>query len=141
MIDTKDLMIGNYVKVNFGLGEGEIFKVERICNNNHEGWIDLFNDSLSEGYTVGHSTKQLDPITLTEDFLIKNEFVYQKDDNSYTLFDDYYSINAKEVNDGMWQIVVEHCEIFNDIEVCSVSYVHQLQQFLNLCGIELNIKL
>ena len=140
-MEAKYLMRGNYVKVNDGLGKDDLFKVVRVVDSENNGWVDVSNDSLSDGFALGHTCDEIDPIPLTEDFWIKNEFVYQKDDDSYTLFDDYYSINAKEVNDGMWQIVVEHCELINDTEICCVSYVHQLQQFLNLCGINIEIKL
>ena len=125
-MEAKNLMIGNFIKVN---------DIPVIVKQVYEDGIII---DIGEGDEECDSFK---PIPLTNDFWLKNEFVYQKDDNSYTLFDDYYSINAKEVNDGMWQIVVEHCEIFNDTEICSFSYVHQLQQFLNLCGIYIEIKL
>lgn len=130
MIDTKDLMVGNLVYENTFLN--------KPCTI-----LDIVGDKkvfLNEGKAYS-MLNEIDPISLTDVFWLKNEFVYQKDDDSYTLFDDYYSINAKEVNDGLWQIVIEHCELINDTEICCVGYVHQLQNFLRLCGINIDFKL
>lgn len=84
-----------------------------------------------------------EPITLAAEILGKNGFEHYAENmyEYYELAEDYYSIEAKEVNGGLWRIKVEHEEIFNDTEICSVSYIHQLQQFLRLCGIEKEIVL
>lgn len=139
MIDIKDLMVGNYVKVNFGLGEGDIFKVERICNNNCEGLIDLINDSLSEEYAIGHFTEQLDPIELTDDILSKNFGHTIVLDNYPFEYTEWFTNGFKlqKLNDNMYYWIAQG----SDTGIIQVKYVHQLQQILNLLNIDIDFKL
>ena len=137
---SSDLMLGDWVRAKtVDYVDGVIKYVEEnkratttMIDQLYNQEIGVLIDSL---YLI-----QVEPISFDEiaEFWNKNGYILQED-KSYTYFDDYFSINIKEINDSIWQIVVEHCEIFNETEQCTVSYVHQLQHFYKLCGIEKEI--
>lgn len=134
-----DLMIGDWVCVN-GLN-AQVFE---LAYNQTEKELTIgILDPQSEVYYCYEGYDHAEPIPLTAEILEKNGFKHYAENmyENYELSEDYYSIEAKEVNDGLWRIKVEHEEIFNDTEICSVSYIHQLQQFFRLCGIEKEIVL
>lgn len=71
-------------------------------------------------------------IPISSEILEKNGFQY---DGEYVLADDYYDITAKLISDGLWQIEYECVEMSGiPSSRVNVSYVHELQHFLQLCG-------
>ena len=89
--------------------------------------------------------KELSPIPLTEEILVKNGFVYreeeetcateafhhwQLDGHSFAL--NYTQYFRKEKKDNMPRF---------DVAGIAIHYVHQLQHLLRLCGIEKEIEL
>ena len=137
MIDTRELMRGN--KVALG---NEVFVVDEIFENA----VSLYG---CECMTYAMS---LEPITITEELLLKNGFVKELLIEGNERYDDWVSYK-KEVNGYFLEI--RHCS--NSIERdwyvhidneshCSVGsmdieYVHQLQNFLTLLGINIDIEI
>ena len=84
---------------------------------------------------------EIEPITLTPEILEK---IGMARSGSYYINteSDYYELLAYEINDGTWHINY-HCTEFSDIpdQSINVFYVHQIQNFFRLCGIEKEIKL
>ena len=135
MIDTRELMRGN--KVALG---NEVVVVDEIFENA----VSLYG---CECMTYAMS---LEPITITEELLLKNGFVKEQLIRGKERYDDWV-IFEKEVNGYFLEI--RHCS--NSIERdwcvhvdnnyrCSVGgidieYVHQLQNFCTLCGFEIVI--
>lgn len=109
--------------------KGDVKSYARVCYG-------LIEDVL-------YSRAFLKPIDITEEFLLKNGFVkepfvdrciYASEDNRITL--DAYRPNYPR----KWYVHVDN-EDFASIGSCDLDYVHQLQQFLNICGIEKEFKL
>ena len=142
MIDTKELMRGNKVIVGNGSDWEEIVVVDEIFN----GIVGLQGREFTT-YAIS-----LDPITITEELLLKNGFVKELLIGGNERYDDWVSFE-KEVNGYFLEI--RHCS--NSIERdwcvhvdnnyrCSVGgidieYVHQLQNFLTLLGINIDIEI
>lgn len=86
------------------------------------------------------SSRPLDtclPIELTEDILVKNGFVEVELTDSYELNTDYYEIEVWNYSDGLWVVTVHWIEFSSTPESkATVSYAHQLQHLLRLCGVE-----
>ena len=135
MIDTRELMRGN--KVALG---NEVVVVDEIFENA----VRLYG---CECMTYAMS---LEPITITEELLLKNGFVKELLIEGNERYDDWVSYE-KEVNGYLLEI--RHCSnsIERDWSVhvdnnyrCSVGgvdieYVHQLQNFCMLCGFEIDL--
>lgn len=85
---------------------------------------------------------ELSPIPLTGEILMKNGFVGVELTDSYELNTDYYEIEVWNYSDGLWVVNVHWIEFSSTPESkATVSYVHQLQHLLRLCGIEKKIEL
>ena len=141
MIDTKELMRGNKVIVGKGSDWEEIVVVDEIFN----GIVGLQGREFTT-YAIS-----LDPITITEELLLKNGFTKELLIEGNERYDDWVSYN-KKVNGYFLEI--RHCS--NSIERdwfihvdnshhCSIGgidieYVHQLQNFCALCGFEFEIE-
>ena len=140
MINTNELMRGNKVIV----GKGSDF--EKVCI------IDeiMYNVVSLKGREFTTFAGILDPISITEELLIKNGFVKELLIEGNERYDDWVSYK-KEVNGYFLEI--RHCSnsIERDWSVhvdndhhCSIGgidieYVHQLQNFCMLCGFEIVI--
>ena len=88
--------------------------------------------------------EEVQPIPLTAELLEKNGFRKTGPDGaphlqSYVLAGDYEDVYAKEINDGTWKIDVDCTEFNLPRQTAMVSYVHQLQNWFRLCGIEKEI--
>ena len=141
MIDTKELMRGN--KVIFGKGTDleEIAIIDEI----------FYNVVSLQGREFTTYVNLLDPITITEDLLLKNGFNKELLIEGNERYDDWVSYK-KQVNG--YFLDIRHCsnsierdwsiQVDNDHR-CSVGgvdieYVHQLQNFCTLCGFEIDLK-
>lgn len=126
MINTKELTIGCYVKVN-----GKPYKVDEIFNNavGLEKWDTLFISS------------DLEPIPITKELLLKNGFV-ELDEGK----DKYHNCIAYVLGDYIhlynqgdeWKLIIDVEKSW--IEWANIKYVHQLQAFCNVLGIELKFE-
>lgn len=130
-MNTKELTTGCYVKVN-----GKPHRVDEIFNNavGLEKWDTLFHYS------------DLEPIPITEELLLKNgfEFIEYRDLEQYSkVFGKFnlrfdYKMSNTPNRDWHLQIVIEErCPIGG----CDVQYIHQVQTFCNVLGIELKLEL
>jgi hypothetical protein len=119
-MDCKDLMIGDLVNVN-----GLNLKVGAI----HADEIGVFDPDFKIYWCSDDGLDRIDPIPLTEEILVKNG--WRKE--SITIDGDYAN----------WHGEIPVCqeeEEFN-YERVELTYVHQLQHLLRLCGIEKEIEL
>lgn len=134
----EELSHGNWVYI-----DGEPAKVKSIS------YLEIGDNpiSLVVEYRNGRSdlpselTNKIEPIPLTPEIFEKNGFDIQDNGIYLNIKSDFYEIDAKEVSDGYWRIRVTSCEIINEQDEIHTSYVHSLQNFLTLCGVELEIKL
>ena len=135
MINTNELMRGNKVIV----GKGSDWEAIVVIDEIFEGIVSL------QGREFTTYATSLDPITITEELLLKNGFIKELLIEGNERYDDWVSYN-KKVNGYFLEI--RHCSnsIERDWSVhvdndhhCSIGgidieYVHQLQNFCMLCG-------
>lgn len=140
MIDTKELMRGNKVIVGKDSDWEEIVVIDEIF----DGIVGLQGREFTTYASV------LEPITITEELLLKNEFTKELLIEGNERYDDWVSYK-KEVNGYFLEI--RHCSnsierdwsvhVDNDhrcsVGCVDVEYVHQLQNFCTLCGFEIEI--
>ena len=126
MIDTKELTIGCHVKV-----KGKPYKVDEVFANavGLEKWDTLFHSS------------ELEPIPITRELLLKNGFVderleYGKKTDKYELILIHY---IADLQNG-WVIRVKNCDKRTSGD-CDIQYVHQIQTFCNVLGVDLKLEL
>lgn len=70
----------------------------------------------------------LAPIPLTAEKL--EEIGFEPRDGHFILSDDYYDIDIWEYSDGIWNARFDCCEMNMPSEQWTISYLHELQQFL-----------
>lgn len=139
-INTNELMRGNKVVVGKGSNWEEIVVIDEIF----EGIVGLQGREFTTYASV------LEPITITEELLLKNGFIKELLIEGNELYDDWVSYK-KEVNgyfleirhcsnsiERDWSIQVDnnhHCSIGG----VDIEYVHQLQNFCTICGFKIGI--
>lgn len=152
----EELMIGDFVKFTDNDGSVYACKVAGIYSRNElfltgeEGLeLDLFDDYL----------KGVEPLEITDKFLLKNGFAKGKDVSG---IHDVYVHRSDKDEFGMSQNIVR-VNLFEELGVLvraertckdpkigmhvmsahrpNSSFVHQLQQVCRLCGIEIDWKL
>lgn len=124
-MDCKDLMIGDLVYIH-----------EPECRGHRIDSIDELDGQVGADGEV-YDECDIRPISLTEEILVKNGFVGVELTDSYELNTDYYEIEVWNYSDGLWVVNVHWIELSSTPESkATVSYVHQLQHLLRLCGIE-----
>lgn len=152
----EELMLGDFVKFTDNDGSVYACKVAGIYSRNElfltgdEGLeLDLFDDYL----------KGVEPLEITEKFLLKNGFAKGKDVSG---IHDVYVHRSDKDEFGMSQNIVR-VNLFEELGVLvraertckdpkigmhvmsahrpNSSFVHQLQHVCRLCGIEINWKL
>lgn len=126
MINTKELTIGCYVKVN-----GKPHKVDEVfANAVGVEWDTLFHYS------------DLEPIPITKELLLKNGFEELKQGK-----DKYHNCIAYVFGDCIhlynhekgWKLIIDNEKLW--IEWEHIKYVHQLQTLCNVLGIDLELEL
>ena len=127
MINTKELTIGCYVKVN-----GKPHKVDEVFANavGLEKWDTLFHYS------------DLEPIPITKELLLKNGFeeLKQGKDNYHNCIAYVYGDSIHLYNQGdEWKLIIDDEKTW--VEWANIKYVHQLQTFCNVLGVDLKLKL
>lgn len=77
------------------------------------------------------------PIPLTPEILEKN---FEKK-TFYGIYDDYFDLDIREYSDSVYVATFHNCEMHTPDQQMTFSFVHELQHFLNHCGIEKEIEL
>ena len=142
MINTNELMRGNKVFFCKGSDLEEVVVIDGIFS----GIVGL------QGRECTTYASLIDPITITEELLLKNGFEKRLLIEGNERYDDWVSYE-KEVNgyfleirhcsnsiERDWSIQVDnnhHCSIGG----VDIEYVHQLQNFCRLCGFEIVLNL
>lgn len=128
-MDVKDLMIGDWVQKR----EGDHFVNVQVSG--------IFDNAVNYLYRSTKGTITVNgiiPIPLTPEILEKN---FEKKGHRYGIYDDYFSFELYEYNDGTWVAIYHCCEMQMPDEQLMICFVHQLQHALRLCGIEKEIVL
>lgn len=130
---AKQLTLGNYALYN-GLAV-------RVFNIHDNVFLDGGDESVEvvydDGVVVLVDPCSLEPIPITKDFLEKN---FEKK-VLFGIFDDYFDLEIHEINDGMFQVTYHSCEMSVPDQSMTLCYVHELQHFMNHCGIEKEVVL
>ena len=121
-----DLMVGDWIQVKRGFNG-------HLTNEKIKGLI----DDDTESYPITLATEEtvslndVVPIELTEEILVRNGFRIQVvHNNSKWLW----------VTDSSWLTYSERHNYWY-YEDMKITYIHQLQHFLRLCGVEKEIEL
>lgn len=127
MINTKELTIGCYVNIN-----GKPHKVDEVFNNavELEKWDTLFFSS------------DIEPIPITKELLLKNglEELKQGKDKYHNCIAYVYGDSIHLYNQGdEWKLIIDDEKTW--VEWANIKYVHQLQTFCNVLGVDLKLKL
>lgn len=129
---ANELMIGDWVKLMNP--KGECIDYVKIDAN----LFGIFLRDGEEGFV------RFEPIPLTPEILEKNGFekiCLKFGQVIYSLADDYYDLEAEEITDSIWRI--EYFNVEASFPSCRelVSFVHEIQHFLNSHKIEKEIEL
>ena len=108
-------------------------------------WVKLSKGNWSENRQVGlidiemiaESVYLAEPIPLTPEILEKN---FEKK-TFYGIYDDYFDLDIREYSDSIYVATFHNCEASFPDQSVTLSFVHELQHFLNHCGIEHEITL
>ena len=138
MINIKELSVGNWVENTNG-------NTGKVIGITEQGEVIM---RYSENSTCYSEPRVLEPVEITPEILEKNGFEKREFINEvnckeeYWIYcNDYYSLVISEINDGLYKVEHHIEELINLIERLYISYVHQLQNALTLCGINKNIEL
>ena len=119
-----DLMVGDFVNVNdLPLRVGAIRQDE----------LGFFDNDYKIYWCSDDEFDRIDPIPLTEDILVKNGFVGERRSK-------YFHLYTLEFDTWDFEIYWGSVNGFS-YENIKLSYVHELQHLLRLCGIEKEIEL
>ena len=140
MLSTKELMIDNWLIVGKGTDWEEYVQVDEIFEHSVSLKMREFTTYITS----------LDPIEISEDFLIKNGFTKELLIEGKEMYDDW--VEFKKFT-NKHSLTIRHCSntvhrdwfihIDND-HYCSVGgmdieYVHQLQNICTLAGFEIEL--
>jgi len=143
-MDIKKLMVGDWVWCGSNYGQvAETFNFQGelliTVNNRRNKYFEEINP-----FEVTTDEKDVRPIPLTEEFFEKNgikkvdyyclrpNVLFESEDKRIRITD------LTNNGDGYWNVHIDN-EDYDTIGVCDVKYVHQFQQFLRLCGYEMNV--
>lgn len=141
MINVKELMRGNYLIV------GKNTDWEEVCIIN-----EIYADVVAlQGREFSTFVTSLDPIPITDDFLIKNGF--EKQCIFESIIEGYEGIYEWEKEVDGYFVSFRQCANHKDCDWCvhidnadrdsialvDIQYVHQLQNVMNVLGIKLNL--
>lgn len=132
MLNPKELMLGNYVY------ESEKSQFPMRVVNIDEKMVYLDFDS-NEGDVFDGDAKDICPIPLTGDFLLKNGFIKRnlhgyKEHYIYTYCTKMESFEFPALNDRDFSFLM-----FG--RAMRIKYVHQLQNILTIAGIDIDFKI
>ena len=116
-LQTKDLVIGDWVKVKSAQKQVKVKEIKQSCIYTEDN---------------GYEYNEIGPIPLTPELLEKNGFRYN--DTPFVQAWEQYGLSIY----GSYGKYLINCG--QDVDM-DVSYVHQLQRALRLCGIDKQIVL
>lgn len=148
MIKKEDLQIGDWVYIHHNGSASHFAKVTAIYENGFVCWLQEECEGLSKA-------DYIEPIPLTPEILEKNGF--RKSEDGFwpryvfvadiekcpqTVIDfSFYGENVSGHTLLKCWTRPQGCDGENNIHICDLKYVHQLQRALRLCGIEKEIEL
>ena len=117
-----DLMVGDWVTLH---GKRRV-RCENILGHT--------NDVMLENGVVTN-VMNIEPIQLTDSIL--ESCMGKKDDYGYYwLRTDFYDVDLYECSDSIWRIYCHYTDSTTPINhTAEISYVHEFQHFMRLCGI------
>ena len=86
---------------------------------------------------VWYHIETYEPIPITVEILEKN---FEKK-TFYGIYDDFFDLDIREYSDGIYIVTYHSCEMSIPDQTVHVSWAHELQNFMNHCGIENDIEL
>ena len=143
-MEARDLMTGDYLKTVFSQ---KIVKVKEIKQNC------IYTEDNGLEYN------EIEPIPITPEILEKNGFIKDKETEysccyhiliptgyertSYTIQFTFYKVPICGVSTLLkcWGWIPPKNSGMNDIHLCNIDSVHQLQHALRLCGIKKEIEI
>ena len=140
MINSNELMRGNWLYYR-GQFNAFPFRVEQITKKK----VGYHAEPGENRMHYLRLNEEVQPIPLTAELLEKNGFEkiipngYTSPQQEYVLAGDYEDVYAEEINDGTWKIDVDCTEFDLPRQTAMISYLHQLQNWFRLCGIEREI--
>lgn len=124
-MNIKELMVGDWVKNDLG-------EIQQVVELQERGAMLFYNDI--------YPYEDIEPIPLTPEFLEKN--FGEARNGGYFDGDEFYELFIIEVTGSTWIIKRDNIEFSNiPRQQVMVSYVHELQHALRLCGIDKEIEL
>lgn len=159
-MNSKDLMIGDWVNLNFDVDyktRESIYAPVQVASINKDGTIDVnCTFDISESMQDGWDLKLIEPIELTEEILhkngFKNDILAQKSiiaegasNFSVILFSEDNRIVLNNIDEYLnsfnnWSVHID-TEDMRTMCTAEITYVHELQHLLKLCKIEKEIVL
>lgn len=145
------MMVGDIVRVNKNVSvqKGTTVEIRGIdadnafLKRNLKGSVDCVPYGEFD-ITYGVWVKHLDPIPITEEFFKNNGWIFTETESCgkmFSIFDEYSEIMAHEFNDGMWHVEYSCIEMGGIPNQCvNIGYIHELQHFFKMCGIERKLK-
>lgn len=135
---ANELMVGNIVRY-----DGMTVYISQVNKTKVEGMIDK-NDLLID---IRFRVELLEPIPITEELLAKNGFKHEYDCIcEYTYYireiDDYFvevKIGCSNMGDEYVNCHIDNCDR-NSVSNADIRYLHQLQNLLNIVGVEMKWK-
>lgn len=129
----EQIMVGDYLKITEpDKFAGYIGEVKNIGAESK--YLTLY---LEPYHDIDVFIEDVTPIPITDVFLRMN---FEKK-TFYGIFDDYFDLDIREYSDGLYIVTYHSCEFNIPDQTIHVSWVHELQHFLNHCGITHEIKL
>ena len=141
-MEVNELRIGNYVKFYDPINGTNIYEVYNIDDR---GNVNIDN----KGQLAYCSVKDIEPIELTRDILIKNGFFKRGYNEIYFItpcvgYYEYY-ISYQNIKDNKYSFVAsgyKNGELKRQIRLDNIKYLHELQNiFFSFTNQELEMKL
>jgi hypothetical protein len=146
-LTCQDLMVGDWFK---SVDYNSPFRITAIYDDVVQTQAD-YQSEIDGNWYSEVEIKDLVPIKLTEEILVKNGFEYaynevSKMQNKQLLVDNigghYIEIRLDKRNMAVWYDYDEDGDgVYSDVLIDLPYYVHKLQHLLRLCGIEKEIEL
>lgn len=134
---ASEICIGDWFKA---IDYNSPFRITAIYDDVVQTQADYQSEIDGNWYSEAY-IKDLVPIELTEDILVKNGFERCDYNNKYFIIDDVINLITPKWRSGTEYYACawyqdEFDDLVQHIEICKCAYVHQLQHLLRLCGIE-----
>lgn len=138
-MDIKELSVGNYVRTPYGVA---IIEDLSLGTSSTLGTLVVKIKEDGKYYIKIFSVSDITPIPITPEFLQKNGFEWNKVAKTTTIKTiEKHKIKLTVSDDG-FIVYYDYVDDDNPAFYCGlIKHIHRLQNFLSLCGIELDVKL